>query len=64
MAFLVMVVGGIGSYRGAIIGAVTVGLTLSFGFQFFGGLAQIILFILAMMVLIVRPGGIVGKAFD
>jgi branched-chain amino acid transport system permease protein len=64
MAFLVMVVGGIGSYKGAVIGAFTVGLILSFGFQFFGGVAQVILFIMAMILLIFRPGGIVGKTFD
>jgi branched-chain amino acid transport system permease protein len=64
MAFLVMVVGGIGSYKGAVIGAFTVGLILSFGFQFFGGVAQVLLFILAMILLIFRPGGMVGKAFD
>lgn len=64
MAFLVMVVGGIGSYKGAVIGALTVGLILSFGFQFFGGVAQVLLFILAMIVLIFRPGGIVGKTYD
>ena len=40
MAFLVMVVGGLGSYKGAVIGALSVGLILSFGFQFFGGVCN------------------------
>lgn len=64
MAFLVLLVGGIGSYRGTIVGGLLVGLLLSFGFQFLGGVAQLFVFMLAIIILIVKPGGILGEAVD
>ena len=39
-ALMVMMVGGVGSYRGAVVGGIVVGLVLSFGYQFFGGISQ------------------------
>jgi branched-chain amino acid transport system permease protein len=64
MAFLVMVVGGIGSYKGAILGGILVGLVLSFGYQFFGSISNVLLFICILIVLIFRPGGILGEVLD
>lgn len=64
MAFLVMIIGGIGSYKGAILGGLIVGLMLSFGFQFFGGLAEVLLFIFVIVVLIFKPGGILGEIHE
>ena len=64
MALIVMVVGGIGSYKGAIIGGIMVGLLLSFGYQFLGGLAQMLLFVVTMIVLVLRPGGLLGEVLD
>jgi len=64
MAFLVMVLGGLGSYKGAVIGAIAIGLLLSFGYQFIGGLGQLAVFVIVIVVLTFRPGGIFGKALD
>jgi branched-chain amino acid transport system permease protein len=64
MSFLVLLVGGIGSYRGTIAGGLLVGLLLSFGFQILGGVAQLFVFMLAIIILVVRPGGILGEAVD
>lgn len=63
-AFLVMVVGGIGSYKGAVLGGVMVGLILSFGFQFIGGLSQVFLFIFVIVILTFRPSGILGEVHE
>lgn len=63
-AFLVMIIGGIGSYKGAVLGGIVIGLVLSFGFQFLGGLAQVFLFIFVIIILIFRPGGILGEVHD
>jgi len=63
-AFLVMIVGGFGSYKGAILGGVLGGLVLSFGFQFFGGAAEAFLFIFVIIILIFKPGGLLGEAHD
>jgi branched-chain amino acid transport system permease protein len=60
-ALMVMVVGGIGSYKGAIIGGIVVGQVLSFGYQFFGGISQPLLFTFVILLLILRPGGLFGE---
>jgi branched-subunit amino acid ABC-type transport system permease component len=64
LAFMVLLIGGLGSYKGTILGGILVGLALSFGFQFFGGLSQLLVFILAIVILAFRPGGILGEVFD
>jgi branched-subunit amino acid ABC-type transport system permease component len=64
MAFLVMVVGGIGSYKGAVLGGILVGQVLSFGYQFLGSISNVVLFVLVLITLSFRPGGILGEASD
>jgi branched-chain amino acid transport system permease protein len=64
IAMLVFVLGGIGSYKGAVAGGFAVGLLLSFGYQFFGGVSQVILFLCVLIFLIFRPGGILGEVHD
>jgi branched-chain amino acid transport system permease protein len=62
LAFLVLLVGGIGSYRGTIAGGLLVGALLSFGFQYLGGVAELFVFILVIVFLALRPGGMLGEA--
>jgi branched-chain amino acid transport system permease protein len=64
LALLVMLLGGIGSYKGAILGSIIVGLLLSFGYHFIGGLSELFLFISAIILLIFKPGGILGEVRD
>jgi len=64
LSFLVLLVGGIGSYRGTIAGGLLVGLLLSFGFQFLGGIAELFVFMLVIIILIIRPGGLLGEATE
>ena len=64
VALLVMLLGGIGSYKGAILGAIIVGLFLSFGYHFIGGVSELLLFIGAIVLLIFKPGGILGEVRD
>ncbi len=64
MSFLVLLVGGIGSYRGTIAGGLLVGLLLSFGFQFMGGIAELFVFMLVIIILVFRPGGLLGEAAE
>nr|WP_081535931.1 branched-chain amino acid ABC transporter permease [Rhodovulum sp. P5] len=79
LAFVVIVIGGIGSVKGALIGSVLVGLTDTLG-RFllpvaFGtvlppseatsvgaALASMLIYILMAGILIVRPGGLCGRA--
>lgn len=64
LACIVMTAGGIGSYRGAILGGLFVGMVLSFGYLYIGGFAHILLFILCLLLLIFKPGGLLGVPLD
>lgn len=59
---LVVMLGGQGSLVGAIFGGLLLGLTLSFGGYYMGGLAQILLFLIIGVVIFFRPTGLLGKA--
>jgi len=58
---LVIMLGGMGSLVGAVLGGIIMGLTLSFGQYFTGGLVQILLFVIVGIILLVRPGGLIGR---
>ncbi|MHA7985347.1 ABC transporter permease [Rathayibacter sp. CAU 1779] len=61
-AFVAATLGGLGSLVGAVIGGFALGILESFGIYLFGGSAdQIIVFVILIVVLIVRPGGLLGK---
>jgi branched-chain amino acid transport system permease protein len=61
-AFVVCVVGGLGSVPGALVGGLFVGLVESFGSFWFGPeRAVTISFALMLLLLFVRPSGLVGK---
>jgi branched-chain amino acid transport system permease protein len=61
-AFIVLVIGGIGSLRGAAIASVIVGLVQQFvGFYVSSSLGDIIGFVLMAICLYVRPQGIAGQ---
>jgi branched-chain amino acid transport system permease protein len=60
-AFVVVVLGGLGSFPGALLGGVLVGVVESLGGLFLhGSLAQIGIFALFIVILLVRPAGLLG----
>ena len=59
-AFCVMVIGGMGSFAGTALSALIVGLAHSFTILFFPKLATPFIFVLAGIVLIIRPWGLMG----
>ena len=62
-AFVAAVVGGIGNIRGAMLGGLAIGLLENFGVAYISaGLRDVYVFALLIIVLLVRPGGILGKA--
>jgi branched-chain amino acid transport system permease protein len=61
-ALVVVVVGGLGSLRGAIFGALLVGLIYVFGQALLPNLAYFVLFAPMALVLILRPQGLFGRA--
>ncbi len=60
-AFVVVVIGGMGSLPGALAGALLVGQANAFGTLAFPTLAIVVPFIVMTILLIVRPWGLLGK---
>lgn len=61
VAFTVVVLGGMGSFLGAVVGGLIVGLTESFGGLFLGeSLGQIGISLIFILILLLRPSGLFG----
>jgi branched-chain amino acid transport system permease protein len=60
-AFVVVIIGGMGSLSGALIGAIVVGLIDNFGKALFPELSYFTLFAPMAIVLAIRPTGVFGK---
>ncbi len=61
-AFAVVILGGVGSLTGTLLGALIVGEVYAFGILVFPDLALAFIFFLMVVVLIFRPSGLLGKA--
>lgn len=59
-AFVVVVIGGLGSFAGTFISALLVGELQSFGILIFPSVSIVLLFLIMAVVLIVRPWGLLG----
>ena len=62
LAFVVVVVGGLGSLKGALVGALIVSFVRTAGIQFFPESELAVLYLIAGVVLVVRPTGLFGTA--
>lgn len=62
ISFVVVVIGGIGSIKGAFLGALLIGLTDVYGQVFFPEIASITIYAVMAFVLIWRPAGLFGRA--
>jgi len=60
-AFVVVVIGGLGSFWGTFLGALVYGQVLSFGILFFPRFSIFAIFALMAAVLILRPWGLLGR---
>jgi branched-chain amino acid transport system permease protein len=61
MSFAVVIIGGLGSFWGALLGAVLVGECLAFGTLIFPKIIIILPFVLMILVFLLRPQGLFGK---
>ena len=59
--FVIVIIGGMGSFLGSAIAAVLVGFVQVFGTYYFPDFALALMYLLMLLVLIVRPGGLLGK---
>ena len=60
-AFIVVVVGGLGSLKGALVGALLVGFTRSFSIAIFPEIELPLLFLIAGTILVAKPQGLFGR---
>lgn len=61
-SFVVVVVGGMGSLEGAILAGIIMGEASSIATLFYPEMADIVIFLVMAIVLLVRPSGLLGKA--
>ena len=62
IAFTVVVLGGMGSFIGALLGGLIIGVTESLGGLFFGeSLGQLAIFLIFIVILLFRPTGLLGQ---
>jgi branched-chain amino acid transport system permease protein len=57
----VVVIGGLGSLEGALVGALIVGVFREIGINWFPELELAVLYLIAAAVLLVRPAGLFGR---
>jgi branched-subunit amino acid ABC-type transport system permease component len=60
-AFVIVIIGGMGSFLGSLIAALLIAFTQVFGEYYLPDLALAFMYLLMVIVLVVRPGGLLGK---
>jgi branched-chain amino acid transport system permease protein len=63
-AFIVIVIGGMGSLRGAFVGSLLIGIVDTFGKAYFQGVALFLIYLAMLAVLLVRPQGLFGIKYS
>ena len=63
-AFIVIVIGGMGSLRGAFVGSLLIGIADTFGKAYFQSLALFLIYLAMMAVLLIRPQGLFGIKYS
>ena len=61
LALVVVIIGGLGSMRGAFVGSLVVGLIDTFGRALIPELAMFIIFAPMALILVLRPRGLFGR---
>jgi branched-subunit amino acid ABC-type transport system permease component len=59
-AFVIVVIGGLGSFTGAFVGAYLIGLMIAVGSLFASGAGQLFPFVVLIVVLLLKPEGLFG----
>ncbi|HXF80446.1 MAG TPA: branched-chain amino acid ABC transporter permease [Usitatibacter sp.] len=63
-AFAVVVIGGLGSMRGALAGALVVGLLRAAAISWYSELEMLAIYLVVIGVLVLRPGGLFGRPLE
>jgi branched-subunit amino acid ABC-type transport system permease component len=59
-AFVVVIIGGMGSFLGSIIGSILIAFVQVVGSYYFQELALAFMYLLMLVILVIRPGGLLG----
>lgn len=60
-AFIVVIVGGLGSFMGSMLGSLIIGFAENFGNLFFPDFAMVSIYIVMIIILVFRPSGLLGR---
>ncbi|HEX6014759.1 MAG TPA: branched-chain amino acid ABC transporter permease [Geminicoccaceae bacterium] len=63
-AFVIVVIGGLGSFWGVVLAAIIVGVVRGLTVQFYPPAEQASIYLLMFLVLLVRPRGLLGERFE
>ena len=63
-AFIVIVIGGMGSLRGAFVGSLLIGIADTFGKAYFQSIALFLIYLTMTTVLLIRPQGLFGIKYS
>lgn len=63
-AFVIVTIGGLGSFRGTVIAGLIVGVSVALTIQFFPEASTAIMYILMAFILLVRPRGLFGERWE
>jgi branched-chain amino acid transport system permease protein len=64
LALIVVILGGVGSLLGALVGSFLIGFLYNFGQAMLPDLAYVILFLPMLLILVLRPQGLFGRALS
>jgi branched-chain amino acid transport system permease protein len=63
-AFIVIVIGGMGSLRGAFVGSLLIGIADTFGKAYFQSVSLFLIYLAMLAVLLIRPQGLFGIKYS
>jgi len=63
-AFVVVTIGGLGSFGGAIISGLLVGVSVALTIQFWPAASSAVMYALMVLVLLLRPRGLLGESWE
>ena len=64
LGFVVLIIGGLGSFWGAIVAGVLVGEVSGFMKAFWGSMSDTSVYLLLVLVLLLRPRGLFGERWE
>ncbi|MGH7156367.1 MAG: branched-chain amino acid ABC transporter permease, partial [Acetobacteraceae bacterium] len=63
-AFVVVTIGGLGSFRGAVVAGLLVGVAVALTIQFWPAASSAVMYVLMALVLLLRPRGLFGEEWE